>query len=60
MHHNNTNPFALDQGGSKRSRLAGDEYLLPYWMARYFKVINNWNLYFNPSGFLNTKYNKRL
>ena len=39
MHRHNTNPFALDQGGGQRSRLAGDEYLLPYWMARYFKVI---------------------
>ncbi len=39
MHRHNTNPFTLDQGGSRRSRLAGDEYLLPYWMARYFKVI---------------------
>ena len=39
MHRHNTNPFALDMGGSQRSRLAGDEYLLPYWMARYFKVI---------------------
>lgn len=39
MHRHNTNPFQLDAGGSQRSRLAGDEYLLPYWMARYFKVI---------------------
>ena len=39
MHRHNTNPFALDQGGGQRSRLAGDEYLLPYWMARYLKVI---------------------
>ncbi len=39
MHRHNTNPFTLDQGGSQRSRLAGDEYLLPYWMARYLKVI---------------------
>ena len=39
MHRHNTNPFALDMGGRQMSRLAGDEYLLPYWMARYFKVI---------------------
>ena len=39
MHRHNTNPFALDQGGSQMSRLAGDEYLLPYWMARYYKLI---------------------
>lgn len=39
MHRHNTNPFALDQGGSRMSRLAGDEYLLPYWMAKYYKII---------------------
>ena len=39
MHRHNTNPFALDMGGGQRSRLGGDEYLLPYWMARYLKVI---------------------
>lgn len=39
MHRHNTNPFALDMGGAQRSRLAGDEYLLPYWMARYLGVI---------------------
>ena len=39
MHRHNTNPFALDQGGAQMSRLAGDEYLLPYWMARYYKII---------------------
>lgn len=39
MHRHNTNPFRLDAGGGQHSRLAGDEYLLPYWMARYFKVI---------------------
>ena len=39
MHRHNTNPFALDTGGRRYSRLAGDEYLLPYWMARYFEVI---------------------
>lgn len=39
MHRHNTNPFTLDTGGGQGSRLAGDEYLLPYWMARYLKVI---------------------
>ena len=39
MHRHNTNPFALDMGGNGGSRLAGDEFLLPYWMARYLKVI---------------------
>ena len=39
MHRHNTNPFRLDAGGGQRSRLAGDEYLLPYWIARYYKVI---------------------
>ncbi|MCE1199777.1 MAG: hypothetical protein LWW85_12470 [Marinilabiliales bacterium] len=41
MHRHNTNPFALDAGGDGQSRLAGDEYLLPYWMARYLKIIVN-------------------
>ncbi len=40
MHRHNTNPFTLDQGGGQRSRLAGDEYLLPYWMARYLGVLS--------------------
>lgn len=40
MQRHNTNPFALDASGGQGSRLAGDEYLLPYWMARYLKVIN--------------------
>lgn len=39
MQRHNTNPFELDTNGGDRSRLAGDEYLLPYWMARYLKVI---------------------
>jgi hypothetical protein len=39
MHRHNANPFDLDGGGGQHSRLAGDEYLLPYWMARYLKVI---------------------
>ena len=39
MVRHNSNPFTLDQGGSRRTRLAGDEYLLPYWMAKYYKII---------------------
>ncbi len=40
MHRHNANPFTLDQGGGQRSRLAGDEYFLPYWMARYLGAIS--------------------
>jgi hypothetical protein len=39
MIRHNTNPFALDCNDGRTSRLAGDEYLLPYWMARYLKVL---------------------
>ena len=39
MHRHNANSFDLDGGDGGRSELAGDEYLLPYWMARYLKVI---------------------
>ena len=39
MIRHNTNPFDLDCNDGETSRLAGDEYLLPYWMARYLKVI---------------------
>ncbi len=39
MHRHNANPFDLDSGGGQHSKLAGDEYLLPYWMARYLKVV---------------------
>jgi len=39
MIRHNTNPFDLDCNDGRTSRLAGDEYLLPYWMARYLKVI---------------------
>jgi hypothetical protein len=38
-HRHNVNPFFLDGGDGGHSELAGDEYLLPYWMARYLKVI---------------------
>lgn len=39
MHRHNANPFDLDGGDGGHSELAGDEYLLPYWMARYLNVI---------------------
>jgi hypothetical protein len=35
----NGNPFVLDGGDGGRTELAGDEFLLPYWMARYLKLI---------------------
>ena len=39
IHHYNTNEFRLDGGDGGRTALSGAEYLLPYWMARYLKVI---------------------
>jgi hypothetical protein len=35
----NTHPFVLDGGSGGQVELAGDEYLLPYWMGRYLKII---------------------
>ncbi len=35
----NGNPFTLDGGDGGHSELAGDEFLLPYWMGRYLKII---------------------
>jgi hypothetical protein len=35
----NGNPFILDGGDGGASELAGDEFLLPYWMGRYLKII---------------------
>lgn len=35
----NANPFELDGGSGGTRELAGDEYLLPYWMGRYLGVI---------------------
>jgi hypothetical protein len=35
----NGHPFVLDGGSGGRIELAGDEFLLPYWMGRYLKVI---------------------
>lgn len=40
MQRHNSNPFRLDDdGGEGKTRLAGDEYLLPYRMVRYYKII---------------------
>ncbi len=35
----NGNPFVLDGGNGGRTELAGDEFLLPYWMGRYLRLI---------------------
>jgi hypothetical protein len=35
----NGNPFELDGGDGGQSELAGDEFLLPYWMGRYLRII---------------------
>ncbi|MEX2403952.1 MAG: hypothetical protein WD625_07445, partial [Balneolales bacterium] len=35
----NGNPFDLDGGRGGLRELAGDEFLLPYWMGRYLEVI---------------------
>lgn len=35
----NGNPFSLDGGRGGLRELAGDEFLLPYWMGRYLEVI---------------------
>jgi hypothetical protein len=35
----NTGPFILDGGDGGRTEFAGDEFLLPYWMARYLRAI---------------------
>ncbi len=35
----NAHPFILNGGDGGRTELAGDEYLLPYWMGRYLKII---------------------
>jgi hypothetical protein len=34
-------PFQLDGGGSGVIETAGIDYILPYWMARYYGVVNN-------------------
>lgn len=38
-HRYNANEFILDGGSGGKEELTGAEYLLPYWMARYLKVI---------------------
>lgn len=35
----NSQPFILDGGHGGQTELAGDEFLLPYWMARYLKIV---------------------
>lgn len=35
----NTQPFILDGGDGGKTELAGDEFLLPYWMGRYLRII---------------------
>lgn len=35
----NSQPFILDGGYGGAIELAGDEFLLPYWMGRYLKLI---------------------
>lgn len=35
----NTHPFIMDGGEGGHIEYAGDEFLLPYWMARYLKLI---------------------
>ena len=35
----NTHPFVLDGGEGGQIEYAGDEFLLPYWMGRYLKLI---------------------
>jgi hypothetical protein len=37
----NGGPFTLDGGSGGLTELAGDEYLLPYWMGRYLKIISD-------------------
>ena len=39
MNRHNTNEFRLDSNWGSNRILAGDEYLLPYWMARYLRVL---------------------
>lgn len=41
MNRHNNNEFFIDGGRGNSMTLAGDEYLLPYWMARYLKVIED-------------------
>jgi len=34
-------PFQLDGGGSGLIETAGIDYILPYWMARYYTVVSD-------------------
>ena len=34
-------PFQLDGGGSGLIESAGIDYILPYWMARYYNVVRD-------------------
>ena len=43
IHRYNANPFELDGGSDGMTELSGSEFLLPYWMARYLKILNNVN-----------------
>lgn len=35
----NTGPFILNGGDGGHTEFAGDEFLLPYWMGRYLRII---------------------
>jgi hypothetical protein len=39
LNRHNNNEFIIDGGRGAHYRLTGDEFLLPYWMARYLNVI---------------------
>lgn len=39
MNRHNNNEFFIDGGRGAHQTLTGDEFLLPYWLARYLKVI---------------------
>lgn len=39
MNRHNANEFNIDGGRGNDRTLCGDEYLLPYWMARYLNVV---------------------
>ncbi len=43
IHRYNANPFELDGGSGGDTGLSGSEFLLPYWMARYLKVLDKSN-----------------
>jgi hypothetical protein len=41
VHKWNTNEMTMDGGGDGNAAESGAEYLLPYWMGRYFKIIDS-------------------